>query len=235
MAPESPEGRTLAPPPPLRKTWQEALVLTLAAVLLTAAFYHARIPALDHQDRLLAWVAINFGLLFVIPVIVIKLVLRRRLSEFGLQWGRSWIWSRYFVVFLVVVVPVVVVSARWPSFEGYYATHAWAMQSPGHFALFAAAWLVYFFAWEFFFRGFMLFSLVRSIGALSIFVQTVPFTMMHFNKPPMECYAAVIAGVALGLMAYRGRSFLGCWLLHWLIAMIMYSIVLGKTALDPGF
>jgi uncharacterized protein len=213
-----------------RRTWQEALVLILAAVVLTACFYHARIPTLPPQPRLLAWVAINFGLQFLIPVMVIKLVFKRRLSEFGLQWGRSWIWSRYLAVFLVALVPVILISAQWPSFQGYYSTHLWAMQSAGHFALFAAAWLVYFFGWEFFFRGFMLFALARNMGALAIFVQTIPFTMMHFNKPPTECYAAVIAGIALGLMAYRGRSFIGCWLLHWIIAMIMYTLVLTKNA-----
>lgn len=219
------------PPPPLRRTWQEALVLTLTGVLLTASFYHARVPGLADRERLLAWVGINFALLFVIPVVVIKLVLRRRLSEFGLRWGRAWIWGRYLLVFLLVLVPAIVISAQWPSFQGYYSNHSWAMESPGQFMLFAAAWLVYFFAWEFFFRGFMLFSLVRNMGALAIFVQTIPFTMMHFNKPPMECYSAVIAGIALGLMAYRGRSFIGCWLLHWVIALLMYTMVLLKSDL----
>jgi len=54
----------------------------------------------------------------------------------------------------------------------------------------------------------------------------VPFVMMHYNKPALESYGAIIAGVALGLMAYRSKSFIGCWLLHWAVAVAMYAVIL---------
>ncbi len=69
-----------------------------------------------------------------------------------------------------------------------------------------AGWLVYFFAWEFHFRGFLLGVLKRRFGILAIVIQTVPFVMMHFGKPSSESLAAVVAGIALGWWAYRSRS-----------------------------
>jgi len=180
-----------------------------------------------HQQKLFNWFGVNFLLLFCVPALVIRLGFKRRLAEFGWQWGAGQVWGKYFLGFLVVVVPVVIVSSRWPSFQDYYSSQLWAGQSLGAFVLFAAGWLVYFFAWEFFFRGFLLFGLARSLGQLAIFIQMVPFVMMHFRKPEMESYAAIIAGIALGLMAYRGKSWVGCWLLHWVIAVVMYTAVIA--------
>lgn len=218
----------------------EPLVIVLGIVLLTGVYYRAHVPGLPWEQgafewlgvegsqgqRLLNWVAINFLVLFCVPAIVIKVVLRRSLAEFGLRWGDVRTWGKYFLGFMVVVVPAVLIASRLGDFESYYSHHVWAVESVGTFAVFAGAWLVYFFAWEFFFRGFWLFGLSRSLGSLAIFVQMVPFVMMHYKKPELESYAAVVAGIALGFMAYRGKSFVGCWLLHWVIALLMYGVVL---------
>ncbi len=180
-----------------------------------------------HQQKLFNWFGVNFLLLFCIPALVIRLGLRRPLAEFGLQWGEGHVWGKYFLGFLLVTLPAVLLSSRWPSFQSYYSSHLWAGESLRAFGVFAGGWLVYFFAWEFFFRGFLLFGLARSMGKLAIFIQMVPFVMMHFRKPEMESYAAIIAGLALGFMAYRGKSWLGCWLLHWIIALLMYTVVIA--------
>ena len=42
---------------------------------------------------------------------------------------------------------------------------------------------------------------------LSIVVMTVPYTMIHFGKPMPEAIGAIFAGLILGYMALRSRSF----------------------------
>ena len=42
---------------------------------------------------------------------------------------------------------------------------------------------LYMFAWEFIFRGYMLFGLEKSIGKSAIFVQAIPFVLLHLEKP----------------------------------------------------
>ena len=218
----------------------EPVVIVLGILLLTLVYYRAHVSGLPWQQgafewlgieapqgqRLFNWFGINFLVLFCVPAVVIKVVLKRSLAEFGLQWGEARTWGKYFVGFMVIVLPAVFIASRLGDFESYYSYHTWAVESAGAFAVFCGGWLVYFFAWEFFFRGFWLFGLSRSLGSLAIFVQMVPFVMMHYNKPELESYAAVIAGIGLGLMAYRGKSFVGCWLLHWVIAVLMYAVVL---------
>jgi membrane protease YdiL (CAAX protease family) len=64
----------------------------------------------------------------------------------------------------------------------------------------------------------MLFSLFPKLGFLAILVQAIPFTLAHLGKPVMEVYGSLPAGIFLGILAYRGRSVIGCGLLHFLVA-----------------
>jgi membrane protease YdiL (CAAX protease family) len=83
----------------------------------------------------------------------------------------------------------------------------------------------YLLGWEFFFRGFMLFGLERKFGRMAVLVQAIPFAIVHFKKPQLEAYGAIFGGIFLGLIGLRARSFLPCFLLHYMI--ILTADVLG--------
>lgn len=205
---------------------QEATALVLAVAMLTVVHYHGSLglPA-SSRWQLFAWFGVNFVCLFLVPAVLVTAVWRRSLADFGVQLGNWRWWLKPALVFLAVMVPVIVLASRWPSFQGYYPRYVWARGDMRAFLLSEAGWLVYFFAWEFFFRGFLLFVLTPRFGWLAIFVQMIPFVMAHFPKPEAEAASAIIAGVALGTMAYYGRSFFGTWLLHWTVAALMDAMV----------
>lgn len=209
----------------------EPAVTVIGVILLILVWYgtsnhlHLSPATTTPRVRFYAWVGWNFLLLFMVPAAIIKFAFKRKLTDFGLQWGNYGIWKRYFIGFLIIAVPAAIISAHFADFQDFYMRYAWARENSIELAMFAGAWLVYFFAWEFFFRGFWLFAMSSSLGAFAIFVQMVPFVMMHFSKPEAESFAAVVAGLALGLMSYRSKSVIGCWLLHWLVAMVMYTVV----------
>jgi membrane protease YdiL (CAAX protease family) len=88
----------------------------------------------------------------------------------------------------------------------------------------------YFFCWEFYFRGFLLFGLAKSrfVGPwTAIILQTIPFVIMHWSpvpgasKPPIEILGAALGGPLLGYLALRTRSFYYGFLIHWLMAMAL--------------
>ena len=79
----------------------------------------------------------------------------------------------------------------------------------------------YFFLWEWFFRGFLLFGLRRGFGRHAIWLQAIPFGLLHWGKPPLEMASAFPGGLLLGLLAWRAESFLPCFALHWAIAATM--------------
>ena len=66
--------------------------------------------------------------------------------------------------------------------------------------------MAYFVAWEFVFRGWMLFGLAPRLGpGLAIVLQALPFSLMHTGKPELEAYGLILAGLALGALAWRTR------------------------------
>ncbi|MDZ7829422.1 MAG: CPBP family intramembrane glutamic endopeptidase [Halofilum sp. (in: g-proteobacteria)] len=87
---------------------------------------------------------------------------------------------------------------------------------------------------EFFFRGFLLKSLAPRLGAVSIFVMAVPYTMIHFAKPWPEAFGAVLFGLLLGMLALRSRSIWGGFLVHATIALSMDLLSLWQTSGWPA-
>ena len=207
-------------------TVQEASALILAATMLAVVNYHGSLglPASDPR-QLFVWFGVNVVCLFVVPALLVVVFWKRNLAEFGLQLGNWRWWLKPALMFLAVMIPVIVIASRWPSFQDYYPRYGWARHDLRAFLLSEAGWLAYFFAWEFFYRGFLLFTLAPRLGTLAIFIQMLPFVMTHFPKPEAEAFSAIIAGVALGAMSYYGRSCVGTWLLHWTVAALMDAMV----------
>jgi membrane protease YdiL (CAAX protease family) len=211
--------------------WRENGGLLLSLVLLWVVYFHGWSGRLDLHWQRLAWFGINFLVLFVVPALVIKFVFHQRLADYGVRLGEPRIWGRYLLGFAALMIPVIILASRLPSLRDYYPMYEYARigrfpgASAGWFALSSLGWLVYFFSWEFFFRGWMLNLLLPRYGGIAIVVQTIPFTLMHFPKPEAEAISAIVAGVALGIMAYRGKSMIGTWLLHWGVAFLMDLLV----------
>lgn len=203
--------------------WKCATILSLGVLLLAVVHYTSL--ELPPRLRLFGWFGLNLVLLLGVPLLVIRFVFREHPRDYGFQLGRPDIWGKYLGVFLLVFLPCAVIASRLPEFNHYYPRYHYARLNHMLIIPSIAGWGAYFFAWEFFFRGFMLQGLGRRLGAVAIFIQMVPFTMAHFPKPELESLAAIVAGVALGLMAWRSKSFVGPWLLHWLAATALDVLV----------
>lgn len=219
-----------SPPAAWPQTLQEFLGAreTVAILISTAALVAARyisgdfawLPAYAREARL-GWFAVNFLLLFLLPAVVWRLAYGVGPADLGLRIG-DWRSSlRYAALYGGVTIPLIVLASRWADFQGYYSRYLHSEQAPWVIALALGGWVLYFFAWEFHYRGFLLFALEPRFGVFAIAIQTIPFTMTHFGKPWPETASAIIAGVALGWWALRTRSFLGPWLLHWVCSALM--------------
>ena len=83
------------------------------------------------------------------------------------------------------------------------------------------------FGWEFFFRGFILFAYVRRFGPEALWLQAVPFALAHIGKPEVETLSTIFGGFAFGWVAYRTRSFLYPFLIHWFVASFTILVAAG--------
>lgn len=161
-----------------------------------------------------------------LPCLCIRLLGDRiRDHGLGLHVGRR-AWALYGLL-LVVVLPLVVLVADAPAFLARYPRYAHAGDTWGRLLMWEAAYGFQFAALEFFFRGFLLFALARSLGSAAIFVSVVPYTMIHFGKALPETLGSVIAGIVLGTLALRTRSIYGGVLLHCAVAWTMDGLALA--------
>jgi membrane protease YdiL (CAAX protease family) len=159
---------------------------------------------------------------FVIPMLVVKLFWRERLRDHGLEtkgfWEHAWIYGLAYCVVLLCVLGVTI----WvPHFSEYYPFYGFASRSWGDFWMWEVLYAAQFFSLEFFFRGFWLKALKRSMGSMAIFAMTVPYCMIHFGKPFLETIAAIIAGIFLGTLSMKTRSIWSGFLIHVSVAITM--------------
>jgi len=207
-------------------TSREALIIAVGLVLLVLQYYHRSLGLVHWRHATVEAHAVTVICLFVVPALIAMLALRASPAQMGLGWGQPRIWTRYLAVYAAVTIPVVVVASRVNAFRVYYPMYDAALVNHALVPVSIASFGVYFFAWEFFFRGFLLFGLEPRFGAYAILMQTVPFVLAHLGKPEPEVYGATIAGLALGLMAYRGRCIWPCFFLHWGVATLLDLLII---------
>lgn len=181
------------------------------------------------------WAGWRFVGFFLLPALVIRLY-GERIVDQGLraEGFRSHL-GTYAILYLIVLVPVIVVSF-FDSFTTYYPFYSQSSRSWADLLLWESIYALQFFSLEFFFRGWWLKACRASMGSHAIFAMIVPYVMIHFGKPMAETCVAFIAGVALGTLAMLTRSIWGGFLIHVAVAISMdIAVLLQKTGLPERF
>ena len=153
----------------------------------------------------------------LIPLATGLLLFRDKPWDYGIRIGR---WKSFLVlttVCLAGMAAIIYGTSRMPEFSSYYyrANIDWPD------LLLDTA--LYMFAWEFIFRGYMLFGLEKSIGKSAIFVQAIPFVLLHAGKPFLETLSCIPSGFIFGYIAHRTRSFLPSFVIHFGIYIMMIT------------
>jgi CAAX amino terminal protease family. len=141
--------------------------------------------------------AILFGL---VPLAVVLVGFRDRPSRYGLTLG-DWRWGAALAaVGCAVMTPIVLWFATLPDARAYYAE---SVAPLGQLLVTNGLDLS---ASEFFFRGFLMLTLVRLIGPLGVLIATMPFVFAHVGKPELELFSTLGGGLVYGWVAWRTRS-----------------------------
>ena len=157
------------------------------------------------------WYGCAFVMLMLLPQLAVRITtkIRRDDSIPTLGWGvGDWrLGLPAIAIFYGVMLPILCVVVWTSDFQGKYPLFEDADRSVPMFLAYETAYALYFVAWEYFFRGFLTFSLEKTLGFWTIFVQMLPFVVMHFGKPDLEAMSSIFGGIALGYLALRTRSF----------------------------
>ncbi len=154
----------------------------------------------------LYWHLASFTLYMLFPLAAAALTPGTRLRELGLGLGDWRFGLKATALVCACFLPVVFAASRFDTFARHYPLCGAAKSSVGMFLAYEASFAAYFIAWEFIFRGYLLFTFEKSMGRAAVLAQTMPFVIMHFGKPELETLGSIVAGVALGLLALRTRS-----------------------------
>lgn len=170
---------------------------------------------------------------FIIPVLVVKLVLRDKLSNYGITTKGLFKGIKIYLLLYGIMLPLVVFF----SFnEHFQDTYPFYKAQDGQFAMqrFLIWELVYFMQFlgvEFFFRGFVLHGFKKQMGILSIAAMMLPYVMIHFGKPMPETFGSIIAGFVLGWLSYKSNNIFPGMLLHISVAFTMDFLALWHKGL----
>ncbi len=182
------------------------------------------------------WTGCHLLTFILIPWLVIRLLFKERMVDFGWRWNQvSEHWRGYLLLLSPILVFVVLVSFG-EDFVNHYPFYNLAGRSWLDLLLWELLYMSQFVFLEFFFRGFMLNALRPALGANAIWVMCVPYLMIHFPKLWLEATGAILFGLFLGILALQSRSIWGGVLVHAGVALSMdIAALVRKGALPTSF
>lgn len=162
-----------------------------------------------------------FGL---VPLALIFLFWKQQpITRFGVTLG-DW---KFGLAAVGVLLPVIAVAfllpaADMPDMQAVYPVDHNASRSVADFLPYAAGRILLFYvAWEFFFRGFLLFGLREALGDIpALLVSVMPSVLWHIGYPTGELYSSIAGGIIFAWLALRTGSILWPLLLHAGIGMV---------------
>ena len=179
------------------------------------------------------WVSCIVVSFLAIPAIVMSLLPGNRLRDCNLSFMG---FRRHFWIYVglyAVVLPIIWLVSLSPAFYDFYPMYPQAGRSWFDLLAWESLYAAQFLALEFFFRGFLVGGLARHIGVLSIPVSVMPYMMLHFQKPWPEASASVVAGLVLGVLAWKLKSIWGGVVVHCAVASTMDFLALAHKSQLP--
>lgn len=190
---------------------------------ITAIVLSTLLLVVEHYYRLFPHKALDRMFLYLgVPLVVIVVAFRDAPARYGFQLGDVKAGAMLTAAGCGIAAVLALLTARTDAMQRYYAPQ---IQAPLPLALDNAIDLI---GWEFLFRGFLLFALYPVCGPYAILLQAVPFTIAHLGKPEIETLSCIFGGSAFGYVAWRTRSFLYPFLIHWFLATFTILLAAGK-------
>jgi membrane protease YdiL (CAAX protease family) len=209
----------------LHLDWRIAVLVIVSTLALIVDSYHAEIA--PWAAWLSGWQATGLStkvldrtvLYLLLPLLITVVVLRQKPGEYGFRLGD---WKAGLILTagaILLIAPVLWWVSRGSGvMQEYYKSQVQGLPWNTFLDLFG---------WEFFFRGWLLFGLARKFGPEAIWLQAIPFALVHIGKPEVETLSTIFGGFAFGWVAWRTKSFLYPFLIHWFVGSFTILVAAG--------
>lgn len=192
--------------------WKVVTVTIVSTLLLMVDHYH-RLTAHKYWDRVILYL--------IIPLLIIIILFRESPKEYGFSFGDWKLGLTTTALGILFMAPIIYyLGSGDVSMKAYYEKFL-----PG------LPWTTFLdlIGWEFFFRGWILFVYARKFGHEALWLQAVPFALAHISKPEIETLSTIFGGFAFGWVAYRTKSFVWPFLIHWFISTFIIIVAAGAV------
>lgn len=210
----------------LNKLFQhkELLVTSMVAVLCLVLF------AIFPRENTFQEIIISLVFLLAIPALYIRIVLRKNFKSFGLGIGNykaGLIWGAVALLFALLILYILF---NYTNFTNEYFIPTRVAQEFKFFLLYELL-LVGFFTilYEFFFRGFVMFSFSEKIGYSSVVIQFLLLVLFYFFTGNMNwsVVSYIIIAPLAGWVAYKSQSLLYSLVVNLLFIIIVDTVIIG--------
>jgi membrane protease YdiL (CAAX protease family) len=190
--------------------WKSVTVTIVSTLLLMVDYYH-RFFEEKYWDRVILYL--------VIPLLIILIFFRENPKEYGFSFGDWKLGLTYTILGCLFMAPIIYfLGSGDESMQKYYERF-----------LDGLPWTTFLdlIGWEFIFRGWILFAYARKFGHEALWLQAVPFAIAHISKPEIETLSTIFGGFAFGWVAWRTKSFVYPFLIHWFIGTFIILVAAG--------
>ncbi|MCX7878728.1 MAG: hypothetical protein N2510_08845, partial [Ignavibacteria bacterium] len=155
----------------------------------------------DKFYSVIYWFSADGFLMLIIPLILIVTVLKGRPADYGFRIGDYRFGLKSSLIFLLAMLPIVWIFSGNESFARTYPQGGNYVRENINVLLYYELFVgFYMLGWEFFWRGYMLFGLKERFGYYAVFIQMIPFFILHRGKPDIETFASIFAGLLFGVL-----------------------------------
>ncbi len=192
--------------------WKIVTVTIVSTLLLMVDHYH-RLTPYKYSDRVILYL--------ILPLLLTLILFRENPREYGFSLGDWKLGLAYTALGILLMAPVIYyLGTDNESMKAYYERFL-----PG------LPWTTFLdlIGWEFIFRGWILFAYARKFGHDALWLQAVPFALAHMGKPEIETLSTIFGGFAFGWVAWRTKSFVYPFLIHWFISTFIILVAAGAV------
>ena len=210
---------------PVRASVAVALTTLLVLFDYSRTFIPDDLVAEGRSPAALLVTAIERAVLFgLVPLTVVVLGFHDRPSRYGLRLGDWRAGAILATLGCLAMTPIVLWFSTLPDVRAFYAPSAAGIGAGGILAINAVDLT----ATEFLLRGFLMMTLVRTIGPFGVLVATLPFVFSHLGKPELELFSTLAGGLVYGWLAWRTSSILWGALGHtYILSLVTVAAAAG--------
>lgn len=176
--------------------------------------------AVSYFFRIVDYYVDAIVLFFVIPIIILILS-KERIKDYGMDLGDIQKSITYAVLFSILSIIIVSIAVdKIPALKLYYQQYRISLE-------FIIKIVLYMIAWEFLFRGFLLFGLGKRFGFVAAnCIQTFLFFLAHIGKPYLEVISTLFTGLLFGYITIRTKSVWPMIAIH--LSIIITAVVFAN-------